>query len=170
MVVLNPNNWHWVDKNTLPWSETYFNSKLPNFRKVSDDNKYEMKITKITKISGDSNVSQRKGKPICYFDINMGLEITVIELAKVEAETEAEAEAEAEAEEEEGKDEENVTGDVEIPEFMHDEDDFEILCRCSGNQEIERLLKTEFVPEIRQLLLCYQNDLIEEHSKDLQHE
>lgn len=69
MVVVNPKNWHWVEKNTLGWSETYFQTKFIPLK--YDHNDYDIEIIELDKISGDSNVSQRKGKVICYFDLNL---------------------------------------------------------------------------------------------------
>lgn len=145
MVVLNPNNWHWVDKNTLPWTKGYFEQNLQDLQIVSGDGKHKIVLTKVTNVSGDSNVSQRKGKPICYFDLQLSLAIKILEL-----DTEDEV----------------VAGSLEIPEFMHDETDFET--RYQDLKEFEQLVKNEFYPKIHVVLLEYQPTLIKEHSKDLQ--
>ncbi|CCF56254.1 hypothetical protein KAFR_0A08200 [Kazachstania africana CBS 2517] len=138
MVVLNPNNWHWVDKNTLPWTVQYFNDNFQNF-------KYQdFIISSVIKVDGDSNVSQRKGKPICYFDLQLEFAVR--------------------CEKEDGDDEE---GKIVVPEFMHDETDFEIkIDEFSGKKD----QRNDFINEFRSKLLQYQNDLITEHSKDLQHD
>ena len=145
MAVLNPNNWHWVDKNTLPWSERYFQERLVNYKVNVTSDEYEIVIKAISNIKGDSNVSQRKGKPICYFDLNMGLDIVIV------------------------KEEQELTGSISIPEFMHDDDVFEIKCVVSEDKQVEKMVQSEFIPTLRSLLMKYQGDLIEEHSKDLQH-
>ncbi|KAG0654718.1 hypothetical protein C6P45_003290, partial [Maudiozyma exigua] len=108
MVVLNPNNWHWVDKNTLPWTKEYFNDKIKGFevKSSNDQSPIIYKISEVKNVSGDSNVSQRKGKPICYFDLNIELSLAVVTS--------------------DDNNEEDQTGTILLPEFMHDETDFEI--------------------------------------------
>ncbi|CCC71929.1 hypothetical protein NCAS_0I02610 [Naumovozyma castellii] len=152
MVVLNPNNWHWVDKNTLPWTKDYFNEKLNDFQVVTNDKSKIIKINQIDKITGDSNVSQRKGKPICYFDLQMDFSIQIINDEQEEQEAEDAIEK----------------GTLSIPEFMHDEDSFEM--KLTGfSKDIEKIVKDEFLPSFNNILLQYQDDLITSHSKDLQH-
>lgn len=148
MVVLNPNNWHWVDKNTLPWTKEYFNDKIKGFEVKSSDNENPTiyKISEIKNVSGDSNVSQRKGKPICYFDLNVELTLIVITS--------------------DDNDDEDQTGTILLPEFMHDETDFEI--RINGlSNDIVRQMNESFIPDFRNILLQYQTDLLETHSQDL---
>lgn len=145
MVVLNPNNWHWVDKNTLPWTKTYFDQSLSDLQVVSEDGKHKVILSKVTNVSGDSNVSQRKGKPICYFDLQLSLAIKILEL-----DTENEL----------------ASGSLNIPEFMHDDPDFEV--QYQDLNDYRGLVKNEFYPRLHEILLQYQPTLIEEHSKDLQ--
>lgn len=149
MAVLNPNNWHWVDKNTLPWTKQYMNDKFLNFEvPMSNETEQIIRVIEIPKISGDSNVSQRKGKPICYFDLNLEFDVKVFNKDNTEESVE--------------------DGKLSIPEFMHDEDDFEI--RVSGfTPEFQKSVSSIFVPKLRETLLQYQIDLIKEHSADLQH-
>lgn len=145
MVVLNPNNWHWVDKNTLPWTREYFERTLADLEVVSADGKHRVVLTEVTEVSGDSNVSQRKGKPICYFDLLLSMSVKVLE-----GET----------------GEELTVGVLNIPEFMHDETDFETQYR--DFKEFEPLVRQQFYPNVHEILLQYQPTLIEEHSRDLQ--
>lgn len=146
MAVLNPNNWHWVDKNTLPWTKDYFNQRLTNYEITSKDGKHTIKVTKVSSISGDSNVSQRKGKPICYFDLKLDMSVAIVN----------------------DEEEEDKTGTIVVPEFMHDDEDFEI--NATGfNSEGNHLVKSDFIPALRLYLLQYQKDLLKNHSQDLQH-
>lgn len=145
MVVLNPNNWHWVDKNTLPWTKEYLERTLTNLEVVSADGKHRIVLTKITDVTGDSNVSQRKGKPICYFDLQVSMAVGVLD----------------------GESSEELTaGVLSIPEFMHDESEFEQQYR--DFKEFEPLVREQFYPRVRELLLQYQPTLIKEHLRDLQ--
>ncbi|CCD22754.1 Hch1p NDAI_0A05990 [Naumovozyma dairenensis CBS 421] len=151
MVVLNPNNWHWVDKNTLPWTKDYLNEKLLIFSKATDDNTKLIKIVEISKIEGDSNVSQRKGKPICYFDLHVDISLEVL----------------GRNEEDEEEEKQLGKGSLVIPEFMHDEDNFEI--KLNGfTSDLKEVIQATFLPSFTEVLLNYQNDLIKSHSSDLQ--
>ncbi|CAL9732593.1 hsp90 co-chaperone Hch1p [Monosporozyma unispora] len=145
MAVLNPNNWHWVDKNTLPWTKEYFNDKFLNYEITENDSK--IAITTINKINGDSNVSQRKGKPICYFDLDIEFKVNVSN--------------------EDESEEENEEGFISIPEFMHDDDEPYITIK-GFNSTNSQLIKSKFIPAFKSVLLNYQSDLLNEHSKDLQ--
>lgn len=159
MAVLNPNNWHWVDKNTLPWTKEYFNEKFVNYQIVTQDDDSKITITTINKINGDSNVSQRKGKPICYFDLDIEFKVVI---------------ASNDQNDDDNNDEENDNnqnseeGSISIPEFMHDEDEPFITIK-GFNQKNSSLIKSDFIPAFKSILLNYQSDLLNEHSKDLQH-
>lgn len=144
MVVLNPNNWHWVDKNTLPWSRTYFDDQLEGWSVPAAEN-LAITVVNISRLDGDSNVSQRKGKPICYFDLHLECRVEVRDAETKEARS---------------------SGSVSVPEFMHDEE--ELVTKVEGFDDFSSLVQKEFLPQFKAKLLLYQNDLIEAHSKDLQ--
>ena len=135
-----------------PWSKNYLNGKLTSLCTVSSDGKSKIELTQVSSITGDSNVSQRKGKPICYFDLQLSMDVKVTDLDTNK------------------NDEDNegivVDGKLEIPEFMHDESDFPILSQ--GFDAFDGLVRSEFVPKVLETLLKYQDDLIKEHSKDIQ--
>lgn len=67
----NVNNWHWVDKNCLPWAKEYFTEKLQNLENTFDDT--TIKITKVT-VRGDCDLNQRKGQVIHIYDLSFTLE------------------------------------------------------------------------------------------------
>lgn len=141
MTVLNPNNWHWVDKNTLPWTKQYLNEKFVNFEIT--ENNTTVKIIQINRINGDSNVSQRKGKPICYFDLDLEFKLKLT------------------------SNEDDEDGTLCVPEFMHD--DTEPPINIKGfNQSNSKFIQTSFVPAFKNILLQYQNDLLAQNSSDLQ--
>lgn len=75
MVVHNPNNWHWVDKNCFDWAKQYFNENLINLKFT--DNFKDKEISVITKsikeLTGDVEVCQRKGKIISLFDLKLSI-------------------------------------------------------------------------------------------------
>jgi activator of HSP90 ATPase len=72
MVLHNPNNWHWVNKDVSAWTRDYLQEAL---RTVSaEDNGVSAKIEKVLNMDGDVDVSQRKGKVITLFDVKLQLE------------------------------------------------------------------------------------------------
>ncbi|CDO95386.1 unnamed protein product [Kluyveromyces dobzhanskii CBS 2104] len=141
MVVLNPNNWHWVDKNTLQWTNGYFEDRFANWHNSNDE--YVVTVERLKSCNGDSNVSQRKGKVICYFDLQLEFDAALT------------------------KDGEEVSkGTITVPEFMHDESDFEVNLSSFGSHSniVKDVVLRKFVSD----LLAYQQDLIDSHSQTLQ--
>lgn len=72
MALHNPNNWHWVSKDTSAWTREYLEKELIGLS--AEENTTFAKITKILSMDGDVDVSQRKGKVITLFDIKLQLE------------------------------------------------------------------------------------------------
>jgi activator of HSP90 ATPase len=72
MVLHNPNNWHWVNKDVREWTKEYLNVHLVPLQAEKGD--VSAKITKISGMDGDVDVSQRKGKVITLFDVKLDLE------------------------------------------------------------------------------------------------
>lgn len=142
MVVNNPNNWHWVEKNTLPWAQEYLSEQLQQVKYSTSTHDI---IVKSASVNGDCDVSQRKGKVICIYDL--GLDLGLEGIAKEE-------------------EVEGFTGKIKINEFIHDEKDFEISLNEFGDNKA--LVKNELLPLILQVLYKFQDALIEAHSKDLQ--
>ncbi len=104
MPIHNPNNWHWVNKDVREWSREYLDKTVVG-TKASEGGE-SVKISKISSMEGDMDVSQRKGKVITLFDVKLVLDY-------------------------EGKSEEDqeVTGTIMIPEVAHDtEEDEYVVC------------------------------------------
>ncbi|CCH42760.1 hypothetical protein BN7_2304 [Wickerhamomyces ciferrii] len=141
MVVNNPNNWHWVNKNCLPWSKQYFIDNLENLK--LDNDAYVITITN-SSISGDCDVTQRKGKVLCIYDMVLSFDV----------------------EGEFKKSGESIKGSVKIPEFIHDEDDYDYQLNEFGDYKAQ--IRKEFIPLIHERLIKFQKDLIDSHSKDVQ--
>lgn len=74
MVLHNPNNWHWVNKDAREWAQKYFNDKLTVLSASQGD--VSAKIDKVLSVEGDVDVSQRKGKVITLFDVKLRLEFS----------------------------------------------------------------------------------------------
>lgn len=72
MVLHNPNNWHWVNKDASAWAKEWFEENLTKLETENGDVK--ARITKVQSMSGDVDVSQRKGKVITIFDVKLVLE------------------------------------------------------------------------------------------------
>ena len=72
MVLHNPNNWHWVNKDVSEWARKFLDTNLTTIEAEKGD--VSAKITKITSMDGDVDVSQRKGKVITLFDVKLQLD------------------------------------------------------------------------------------------------
>lgn len=72
MVLHNPNNWHWVNKDASEWARDYLDQTLPTISAEEGD--VSAKIKKVLSLDGDVDVSQRKGKVITLFDVKVQLE------------------------------------------------------------------------------------------------
>ena len=72
MVLHNPNNWHWVNKDAFAWAKEYLEEKLTSISAERDG--VTAKILKLVSMDGDVDVSQRKGKVITLFDVKLELD------------------------------------------------------------------------------------------------
>lgn len=72
MVLHNPNNWHWVNKDVSGWAREYLDKKITTLSATG--NGVTAKVDKIISMDGDVDVSQRKGKVITLFDVKLQLE------------------------------------------------------------------------------------------------
>ena len=72
MVLHNPNNWHWVNKDASGWAKEYLTGKVCEVS--AEENGTSAKITKLLNMDGDVDVNQRKGKVITLFDVKVQLE------------------------------------------------------------------------------------------------
>lgn len=72
MVLHNPNNWHWVNKDASAWAKQWFEEHLTKVE--AKEGEVTAKISKVVSVDGDVDVSQRKGKVITIFDVKLILE------------------------------------------------------------------------------------------------
>lgn len=72
MVLHNPNNWHWVNKDVSEWGKQYLGRNLKGISAEKDGASVE--ILKVASMTGDMDVSQRKGKVITLFDVRLILD------------------------------------------------------------------------------------------------
>jgi len=72
MVLHNPNNWHWVNKDVSPWVKKWFEDNLTKIEAKEGD--VSTKISKVVSMDGECDVAQRKGKVITIYDVKLTLE------------------------------------------------------------------------------------------------
>jgi activator of HSP90 ATPase len=72
MVLHNPNNWHWVNKDVSVWAKEYLSENLRTLSTEEDG--VTAKVSNLLTMDGDVDVSQRKGKVITLFDVKLQLE------------------------------------------------------------------------------------------------
>ncbi|KZF24905.1 Aha1domain family protein [Xylona heveae TC161] len=150
MVLHNPNNWHWVNKDVSGWAREYLETTLKGTS--AEENSVTAEITKLISMDGDVDVSQRKGKVITLFDVKLQLEYS----GKT-------------------KDEEDVSGTIKIPEVAHDTEedeyvfDIDIYSESGSKQPVKDLVRSKIVPQLRQKLSQFGPAIISEHARDLQH-
>ncbi|KAI5963968.1 AHA1 [Candida margitis] len=149
MVVNNPNNWHWVDKNCLAWSKEYFDEKLTGLH--VEEGAKKVQVANVSSVEGDVDVSQRKGKVISLFDVRIVLTFKGSN-DKVD----------------------DINGSITVPELAYDSSsdglvfDISIYNESSENSSITDLIKAKLIPELRKRLIQFGPDLIETNSKDIQ--
>lgn len=150
MVLHNPNNWHWVNKNVAPWAREYLEKDLAAI--TAEEGDVSAKIDRITTMDGDVDVSQRKGKVITLFDVKLVLEYSG-----------------------KNKDGEEASGTITVPEVAHDTEedeyvfDIDIYSDSSSKQPVKDLVRSKLVPQLRKHLQKLAPALIAEHGKDIQH-
>jgi activator of HSP90 ATPase len=83
MVLHNPNNWHWVNKDASPWARQWFEDNLTTIEVKEGD--VSAKITKVIGMDGDVDVAQRKGKVITIFDVKLTLEYSGTYCRRIES-------------------------------------------------------------------------------------
>ncbi|OCK76544.1 Aha1domain family protein [Lepidopterella palustris CBS 459.81] len=150
MVLHNPNNWHWVNKDVSAWAREYLDKDLADISAEEDG--VTAKIDKIISMDGDVDVSQRKGKVITLFDVTLKLEYSG-----------------------KNKEGEEVSGTITIPEAAHDteEDEYvfevDIYSDASTKQSVKDLVRSKILPQLRTHLQKLGPALITEHGRDIQH-
>ncbi|OBA23654.1 hypothetical protein METBIDRAFT_110119 [Metschnikowia bicuspidata var. bicuspidata NRRL YB-4993] len=142
MVVHNPNNWHWVDKNCLPWAKLYMDNNVKDT--TFEDNTFKFVLKSVDSVLGDCDVTQRKGKVLCIYDMKL--------LFSIEGKK---------------KDEEkDLLGTITIDEFVHDQDEDEYFFGVTSDHSLD--IKRFFLPVLRTKLMKFQLDLILAHGRDVQ--
>ncbi|KUI56190.1 hypothetical protein VP1G_03495 [Cytospora mali] len=150
MVLHNPNNWHWVNKDASAWTRQWFEENLTKLE--AEDGETKVKVSKVVSCDGEADVSQRKGKVITIYDLKLVLEYSG---STPEAE--------------------DVSGTITIPEVAHDteEDEFvfevDIYSDAKEKAPVKDLIRSKLLPQLRTEFVKLPPALIAEHGKDIQH-
>ncbi|RKF61008.1 Uncharacterized protein OnM2_045032 [Erysiphe neolycopersici] len=150
MVLHNPNNWHWVNKDAGPWAKQYIEDQIKNIK--VEENGVTAKIDKLISMDGDVDVNQRKGKVISIFDVKL-----VIEYSGTT------------------KEKENVSGSITVPEVAHDTAeneyvfDIDIYSDANSKAPVKDLVRSKIIPQLRKEFAKLGPALIAEVGKDIQH-
>lgn len=152
MVVNNPNNWHWVDKNCIDWAKNYFQEKIVGTKADGNDGTF-VRVGAVSSLEGDCEVCQRKGKVISLFDLRLILNIEGVSVADPEK---------------------TFKGSITVPELAYDTEpeeiqfDISIYNEDNDLEKMRLLSKKELVPQLREKLQAFGPDLISINSADIQ--
>lgn len=72
MALHNPNNWHWVNKDTSPWAKQWLSDGIKEIK--AEEGGVTAQLDKLISMDGDVDVNQRKGKVITIFDVKLVIE------------------------------------------------------------------------------------------------
>ncbi len=152
MVLHNPGNWHWVSKNLQAWAKQWFGE---NLMVSSDRDGVQVSVVRVADQQGDVDVSQRKGKVICLFDVALTLDV-------VGRKKDAEGE------------EEEVKGTINIPEVAHDTEQDEYVFDVSLDESaftatVKDIIRKNIQPILRERLSTFGDTLREKHAQSIQH-
>lgn len=150
MVLHNPNNWHWVNKDVSGWTKEFLEASIKEVK--AEENGVTAQLDKLISMDGDVDVNQRKGKVITIFDVKLVIEYS----GKT-------------------KDDEDVSGTITVPEVAHDTEeneyvfDIDIYSDASSKAPVKDLVRSKIVPQLRTQFAKLGPALIAEHGKDIQH-
>ena len=142
MVLHNPNNWHWVNKDVREWARQYLEKNLIGTSAEHED--VSANVSKILSMDGDVDVSQRKGKVITLFDVKLQMEYEGTGAFHEQLDHIFDNVAGA------AKDEEDVSGTITIPEVAHDtEADEYVVCSLLSLELLHYSMLTQGVLSVR---------------------
>lgn len=97
-------------------------------------------------MTGDCDVTQRKGKVLCIYDMKLTFAVDVATK----------------------DDDKSIVAKISIPEFVHDQEEDEYVFEIDADDHKAEIRKV-FVPVLKTKLMKFQDDLIKAHEKDVQH-
>ncbi|KAH9268221.1 hypothetical protein BASA84_000284 [Batrachochytrium salamandrivorans] len=143
----NVNNWHWVEKNCLPWATEYM--KMLKDLTVTDGG-VTLSVSEVESVTGDVDLNQRKGKVISIYDVAITLKWKGVDALDEIAE-----------------------GKIVIPELMHDTDMDDLVFNFTLDHDnkktyaIKEVARKKLPSVIRKALANFPKILWEAHSKDV---
>ncbi|TPX43666.1 hypothetical protein SeMB42_g02296 [Synchytrium endobioticum] len=145
----NVGNWHWVQKNVGDWAKEYIRSHLVG--SSESEGAITIKIIDLVSMEGDAELSQRKGKIITIFDLQLSFSW-------------------------EGTNQEGTraTGRVDVPEFDHDSkvNNLPISVCMDGTDNAQQTNFKEVADKLLPKLISaglktFQSDMVTAHGKDV---
>eukprot|EP00123_Amoebidium_parasiticum_P001242 comp12283_c1_seq1/m.7108 comp12283_c1_seq1/g.7108 ORF comp12283_c1_seq1/g.7108 comp12283_c1_seq1/m.7108 type:complete len:350 (-) comp12283_c1_seq1:72-1121(-) len=145
----NVNNWHWTEKNCTPWSKDRLKELLAK-QVLLEEGLGKVETTDSVTVTGEASASNRKGKLIFFYELNVKFNWKGTTPGGDTAE-----------------------GSVEIPNLSEEFDLDEIEIQVSINKEnnisrdFKELMRKKGVEVVRAKIGQYLTDLKKEYSKDL---
>ncbi|KAL6941522.1 hypothetical protein ACO0RG_002656 [Hanseniaspora osmophila] len=151
MVVQNPNNWHWVDKNCIYWAKEYFEKKLPALDSTKQGS--NIHVVKLSNFDGDCEVNQRKGKIISLYDLKMTVLYEGVDASSGE----------------------KYEGSITIPEVAFDTEvddyQFEIVVykeTVKVGEQFRKEIRSDLIPQMKAVFQQFGKDLLAANAEDIQ--
>lgn len=151
----NPNNWHWVDKDVKPWAQSYLREQIIGLEAGKKGGLWAQ-TNAVDDFDGDSDatVSNRKGRVITIYDLKV--------VIRYKAST---------------GEKDDIKGTITIPEVAHDTETDEYVFDIGVQNEstigsneasnIKDLVRSDIVPQIRNVLGGLQKAMADSNSKDV---
>ncbi|PIA16013.1 hypothetical protein COEREDRAFT_81466 [Coemansia reversa NRRL 1564] len=141
----NVGNWHWTTKNCFAWANTYIKEKLTGVEVKGDG--IEAKVTSVTSVNGDVDLSVRKEKLIAIYDVEVKLSWEAT------------------------KGDEKLTGEIKIPEVANDMDKF-VYEVTSSNTAADMLplrgfVREKLAPKVGEKLKNFTQDLKQANGSEM---
>lgn len=125
----------------MPWAKEYL---AANVKGISiDDEGAQLTVLAIDLVTGDCDVTQRKGKVLCIYD----LVVSMLVSGTVD-----------------GND---ISGTILLPEFVHDQHHTDYNFKVTGDDV--GAITTKLLPLVLDQMQKFQADLIAAHEQDVQH-
>ncbi|KAI9330436.1 activator of Hsp90 ATPase [Obelidium mucronatum] len=147
MSTVNHNNWHWIERNCLPWAKTHLARKIKSIKAGNG-----FVITSVVNVEGQADINQRKGKLITVYDLQFVVTWKGTDSMGSPA-----------------------SGQISIVDFMHDTDMDELEYyitvdnkqqQSSASKEVEK----HVIGKLKDILNTFSTDMLNENSKNLLNE
>jgi len=128
----NVNNWHWTEKNCLPWAKERMPQLFEGVHFI-ENGEDQVKLTKVDTLSGECHINTRKGKIFHFYE----LELRVKWAGTLSGE--------------------QVEGNFDMPEisFENEIDEHEIrvnVTQAKDKSVVKQIIQAQGVPKVRSIL------------------